>query len=62
MADTTKITVTVDKETEEWLRSTYTDALSDQEAIRMAISDARLIREKRDVFVLEDDISESIKD
>ena len=40
---TKKITVTLDTETLSWLRETYPDALSDQEAIRMAINDSRTI-------------------
>jgi ABC-type ATPase involved in cell division len=40
---TKKITVTLDEETLSWLRETYPDALSDQEAIRMAINDSRTI-------------------
>lgn len=45
MSDTRKINVTIGEDTEEWIRETYPDALSDQEAIRMAISDARMLRE-----------------
>lgn len=41
--DTKKITVTLDTGTLEWCRETYPDALSDQEAIRMAINDSRTI-------------------
>lgn len=41
---TEKITVTVSEETTEWLQSEYPDALSTQEAIRSAISDARIHR------------------
>jgi len=39
--DNEKITVTLGKETIEWLRENYPDALGDQEALRMAVSDAR---------------------
>ena len=38
---TTKATVTLSKDTVQWLEETYPDALSIQEAVRMAISDAR---------------------
>ena len=38
---TTKVTVTLSDETIDWLEKTYPDALSQQGAIRMAISDAR---------------------
>jgi hypothetical protein len=40
-----KMTTTLSAESLEWLRETYPDAMSDQEAIRMAISDARTLRE-----------------
>lgn len=53
--DTSKTTVTISDETEEWLHDTYPDSLSTQEAFRMAISDARLVREHRDVFVVDED-------
>jgi len=62
MADTDKITVTVDEETIEWIQETYPEALSKQEAIRMAISDARLIRQNRDVFVMEKEDIERISE
>jgi hypothetical protein len=39
--DNEKITVTLGEETLEWLRENYPDSLSDQEALRMAVSDAR---------------------
>jgi hypothetical protein len=45
MPDSEKMTATLNKETIEWLRETYPDAMSDQEAVRMAISDARGLRE-----------------
>ena len=41
---TEKTTVTIPEETVEWLTQTYPDALSLQEAVRMAISDARASR------------------
>jgi hypothetical protein len=44
-SDTIKTTVTLPEETESWLSETYPDALSTQEAIRMAISEARIRRE-----------------
>ncbi len=37
------------KETEDWLLETYPDADGTQEALRMAVSDARLLREGFDV-------------
>lgn len=40
-----KMTATFKEETLVWLRETYPDAMSDQEAVRMAISDARGLRE-----------------
>jgi hypothetical protein len=39
-----KFTMTVTSETEDWLDSTYPDADNIQEALRMAVSDARLVR------------------
>lgn len=42
--DTTKTTVTMSEETEQWLIQEYPDALSLQEAIRTAIADARVHR------------------
>ena len=39
---TEKHTVTLSEDTVEWLKSEYPDALSVQEAIRTAISDARM--------------------
>jgi len=42
--DTSKTTVTISDDTKEWLTSEYPDALSLQEAIRNAISDARVHR------------------
>lgn len=41
---TSKTTVTLSEDTEEWLKSEYPDALSLQEAIRTAMSDARMHR------------------
>ena len=43
--DTEKTTVTISKDTKDWLTSEYPDALSLQEAIRTALSDARVHRE-----------------
>jgi len=40
-----KFSQTIKKETEEWLLETYPDADGVQEAVRMAISDARILRE-----------------
>jgi len=40
-----KFSQTIKKESEEWLLETYPDADGVQEATRMAISDARLLRE-----------------
>jgi hypothetical protein len=42
--ETSKTTVTMAESTEKWLRDEYPDALSLQEAIRTAISDARIHR------------------
>jgi len=42
--DTSKTTVTISEETRNWLETEYPDALSLQEAIRSAISDARVHR------------------
>jgi hypothetical protein len=44
-SETVKTTVTLSEETEEWLHKTYPDALSLQEAIRMAVSESRIRRE-----------------
>ena len=43
--DTEKIGMTITIETKEWLLETYPDAASVQEAMRMAISDARIIQD-----------------
>lgn len=40
-SETEKISATLSEETVEWLHTQYPDALSTQEAIRMAIQDAR---------------------
>lgn len=48
--DTEKSTVTMSEDTKEWLVDTYPDALSLQEAVRMAISDARTVHEYRAVI------------
>ncbi len=40
-----KFSQTIKKETEDWLLETYPDADGVQEAVRMAISDARILRE-----------------
>lgn len=53
--ETTKPSVTISRETEEWLHETYPDALSTQEAFRMAISDARMVRETHDIYLVEAD-------
>lgn len=45
---TQKTTVTIPDETAEWLIETYPDALSLQEAVRMAISDARSVKNDLD--------------
>lgn len=42
--NTSKTTVTMSEKTEQWLLDEYPDALSLQEAIRTAISDARVHR------------------
>lgn len=42
--ETSKVTVTLSDETIEWLESEYSDALSTQEAMRSALSDARIHR------------------
>ena len=44
-----KFSQTIKKETEDWLLETYPDADGTQEAMRMAVSDARLLREVFDV-------------
>ena len=46
--DTTKITLTLGKDTVSWVEEEYPDALSEQEAIRMAISDARRLAPSQD--------------
>lgn len=43
-----KFTMTIPQQTADWLRETYPDGLETQDRIRMAISDARLLRELRD--------------
>ena len=40
-----KFSQTLKKETEDWLLDTYPDADGIQEAVRMAISDARILRD-----------------
>lgn len=40
-AETEKISMTLTQNSIEWLESTYPDAQSTQEAVRMAVSDAR---------------------
>lgn len=40
-----KFSQTIKKDTEEWLLDSYPDADGIQEAVRMAVSDARLLRE-----------------
>ena len=53
---TQKTTVTIPDETADWLIETYPDALSLQEAVRMAISDARSAkRQLRDLKETTDD-------
>ena len=49
--DKIKITQTIKAETESWLLETYPDADGTQEAIRMAISDARLVRDAKHVHL-----------
>ena len=44
-ASTKKISMTITVATERWLQNTYPDAASTQEAIRMAISDARIMQD-----------------
>lgn len=39
-----QITVKLEDSTQEWLSDNYPDAINNQEAVRMAISDARLFR------------------
>lgn len=39
-----QITVKISEETEKWLVKNYPDSINRQEAVRMAISDARLFR------------------
>jgi ABC-type nitrate/sulfonate/bicarbonate transport system ATPase subunit len=57
MSETQKISATLNEDTVKWLEETYPDSLSNQEAIRMAISDARTLREHRDVFLVDRDDS-----
>ena len=40
-SDTVKISMTITEATEKWLAETYPEAQSTQEALRMAVSDAR---------------------
>ena len=40
-SETIKISMTITEETEKWLSETYPEAQSTQEALRMAVSDAR---------------------
>lgn len=40
-SETVKISMTITKATEQWLSETYPEAQSTQEALRMAVSDAR---------------------
>lgn len=40
-SETVKISMTITKATENWLGETYPEAQSTQEALRMAVSDAR---------------------
>ena len=42
-----RMTMTISKETEEWLRDQYPEALELTEAIRMSISDARKLAKLR---------------
>lgn len=51
--ETQSTTFTYKPSTRRWLLETYPDAIGLNEAIRAAISDARLLRERRDV-TLED--------
>ena len=39
--ETVKISMTITKNTREWIKETYPDAQSVQEGLRMAVSDAR---------------------
>jgi hypothetical protein len=40
-SETVKISMTITESTEQWLSDTYPEAQSTQEALRMAVSDAR---------------------
>lgn len=40
-SETVKISMTITEATEQWLSETYPEAQSTQEALRMAVSDAR---------------------
>lgn len=40
-SETVKISMTITEATERWLNETYPEAQSTQEALRMAVSDAR---------------------
>ena len=52
-ASTKKISMTITVATERWLQATYPDAASTQEAIRMAISDARIIQDGLELSIEE---------
>lgn len=55
MTENEKMTLTVSKETIKYLEHTYPDALEIQEAVRMAISDARDFRETAEVELTADE-------
>lgn len=54
LSDNERITLTVSQETVEYLEEVYPDALEIQEAVRMAISDARDFRQTAEVQVRAD--------
>ena len=52
--ETAKITVTVAKDTLDWLESEYPEGLSTQEKVRMAIGDARKLNRDHDMYLVDD--------
>jgi len=54
-SETKSTTFTYKKSTEDWLLETYSDAIGLNEAIRNAIADARLVREKGQLRISDDD-------
>ena len=50
-----KFTMHLPDATVDWLKTTYPDGLNTQDRLRMAVSDARLVREHRDVYLSNSD-------